>query len=110
MNFLVDYSLLFCKYTLLYFYFYLSGRSIVLAVTYFFKKELKVQEEILFVKKEYLYPIIGAASLGNFFIVLHFFIPLKSPIYIAFSLLLILPNIFSKPKEINTKINLQNFV
>ena len=110
MNFLVDYALLFFKYTLLYFYFYLSGRSIVLAVTYFFKKELKAPEEILYVKKEYLYPIIGAASLGNFFIILHFFIPLKSPIYIIFSLLLILPNIFLKPKEINIKLSLQNFI
>jgi hypothetical protein len=110
MNFLVDYALLFFKYTLLYFYFYLSGRSIVLAVTYFFKKELKTPEEILYVKKEYLYPIIGAASLGNFFIILHFFIPLKSSIYIIFSLLLILPNIFLKPKEINIKLSLQNFI
>mgnify|MGYP005683251763 CR=1 FL=1 len=71
---------LFLKYTVLYLFFYFSGRSSIILINKLYKKNEKIPSKILDIKSNILYPIIGTAIVGNLLIILNFLIPLKTQI------------------------------
>lgn len=86
------YLLLLTKYILLFYYFYFIGRGVVLLINTLNKNNQKITENILFVKKEIYYPIIGIALFGNILIVFHYFVELKNPFILVISIILLLLN------------------
>ena len=70
------YPLTLAKYFLTYILLYLIGRSFYITTCYLFK--IKNKETLLFVKKEFMYPIIGVAFLGNLLVIINFVLPISS--------------------------------
>ena len=83
------------KYSVLFIYFYLAGRSAIILISNFILKEKRYPEKILFIKSQILFPIIGIAFVGNVLIALNYFLPLKSNYALVFILLLLIPNFLS---------------
>ena len=76
MNLIITHSFLILKYIFLFGYFYLSGRSFIEITNRYLLKE-KV-ENIFYIKKNTIYPILGIFFTGNLLLFLHYIFPLKS--------------------------------
>ena len=59
-----QYLLVFLKYTLFYFYFYLVGSSLLSVFSKFFNKNT-LDNKVLYLKINYLYPLVGFVFLSN---------------------------------------------
>ncbi len=94
-NLVIQFSGLFLKYSAIYLYLYLVGRSFILLLNRIFKNQWEIEDHTLLVKNKILLPILGLALVGNFLIILNFFIPLKSQSVFIFLSILLLPNIFN---------------
>ncbi len=101
---------LFLKYTVLYLFFYFSGRSSIILINKLYKKNEKIPSKILHVKSNILYPIIGTAIVGNLLIILNFLIPLKNQIVLFLLFVFLVPNLFEIDfKNFKKSININNF-
>lgn len=96
-----QYLLVFLKYTLFYFYFYLVGSSLLSVFSKFFNKNT-LDNKVLYLKINYLYPLVGFVFLSNLLFLINIFIKLDS----KFVTLVILLTITPALKNILLKINL----
>ena len=106
------FSKLFIKYQLFYLFLFLLGRSFVIIIQRLFFNNKELPKKILSVRSSIIYPLIGLVSLGNFLIIINFFLPIKNiSVFIFLSLLLLinLMNINSK-LSIQNSLNLNNFL
>ena len=106
------FSKLFIKYQLFYLFLFLLGRSFVIIIQRLFFNNKELPKKILSVSSSIIYPVIGLVSLGNFLIIVNFFLPIKNiSVFIFFGLLLLinLMNINSKLTFQNS-LNLNNFL
>jgi len=97
---------LYSKYLLFYFFLFLFGRSFVLIIQKLLFNSNELPKNIFKLKPSILYPLIGLVFLGNFLIIINFFLPLKdvSVLFLLGSILLI--NLFN----IKLKIDLPNLL
>ena len=86
------YLLLLVKYFLLFFYFYFVGRGVLLLINKTISNNKNTTKDIMFVKKEIYYPLVGIAMFGNILIVINYFVGLKNPITVLIAALLLFPN------------------
>ena len=102
---------LFIKYMLVYLLFYFSGRSSLILVSKIYGKTKEIPTELLNIKSNIIYPIIGTAAVGNLLIISNFFIPLKSK-FIFFILLIYLSINFLNIdfKDFKKSINISNLI
>ena len=100
------FALLYSKYLLFYFFLFLFGRSFVLIIQKLLFNSNELPKNIFKLKPSILYPLIGLVFLGNFLIIINFFLPLKdvSVLFLLGSILLI--NLFN----IKLKIDLPNLL
>ena len=100
----LNFIVLFIKYTLGYFYFFLAGRSFLILINKFFLKEEKLPKYILFTKREILYPIFGLVLVGNILVILNYWLALKSPLVYLVLLFLLIPNLYYLSFKLNINI------
>ena len=82
------------NYLTIYYLFYLSGRGFFLLLSKIYLRQNFIQENILNIRSNILYPIVGLIITGNVLIILNFFLPLKS-FFVYFVLFIsIFPNVF----------------
>ena len=106
------FSKLFIKYQLFYLFLFLLGRSFVIIIQRLFFNNKELPKKILSVRSSIIYPLIGLVSLGNFLIIINFFLPIKNIsvfIFLGLLLLINLMNINSK-LSIQNSLNLNNFL
>ena len=96
-----QYLLVFLKYTLFYFYFYLVGSTLLSVFSKFFNKNT-LDNKVLYLKINYLYPLVGFVFLSNLLFLINIFIKLDSKFVTLVILLIITPAL----KNILLKINL----
>ncbi len=99
----------FFKYSLIYFYLFLAGRSSMLLFNKLFKKKWVLNKYTLFTKNEILFPIIGLSVVGNILILLNYFLPLKSFLVLVFLILFLSPNILEMKNLIRSKFSFHSF-
>ena len=85
-----QYLLIFLKYTLFYFYFYLVGSSILSVFSKFFNKN-NFDNKVLYLKINYLYPLVGFVFLSNLLFLINIFIKLDSRFVKLVILLIVTP-------------------
>lgn len=100
------YLLLLVKYLLLFFYFYFLGRGVLLLIIKVISNNKNTLKNILFVKKEIYYPLVGIAIFGNILIVINYFVGLKNPITVIIATLLLIPNLINLSSQNLPSINL----
>ena len=98
------FSKLFIKYQLFYLFLFLLGRSFVIIIQRLFFSNKELPKKILSVRSNIIYPVIGLVSLGNFLIIINFFLPIKNISVFMFLGLLLLINLMN----INSKLSIQN--
>lgn len=98
-----QYLLIFLKYTLFYFYFYLVGSSILSVFSKFFNKNT-FDNKVLYLKINYLYPLVGFVFLSNLLFLINTFIKLDSRFVKLVILLIVTPAL----KNFLLKKNLNN--
>ena len=98
------FSKLFIKYQLFYLFLFLLGRSFVIIIQRLFFNNKELPKKILSVRTSIIYPVIGLVSLGNFLIIINFFLPIKNISVFIFLGLLLLINLMN----INSKLSIQN--
>ena len=96
------FSKLFFKYISFYLFLFFLGRSFVLVIQRTLFHSKKLPKKLLHINSNILYPIIGIVFLGNFLIIINFFLPLKD------NLVLILLASFLLINFTNVNINLSN--
>ena len=69
---------LFIRYIVLYLYFFLAGRALVVLLSRFSSHSYFIPDKILEIKSNILYPILGLIFVGNILVLLNYFIPLGS--------------------------------
>ncbi|MDC0871413.1 hypothetical protein OAQ05_01315 [Acidimicrobiia bacterium] len=94
-NLITNYFYFLSQYALIYGYFLLAGRSFLIILDKFFYKETNFPDKIFNINKILIYPIIGLIFVGNFLVLINYFLPLKSNYVYVLLLLLLLPNIFN---------------
>ena len=99
------FSELILKYLIFYLFLFLLGRSFILIIQILLFKTKNLPEEIFKIKSPIIYPVLGLVFLGNFLILLNFFMPLKSP----FVFIILFALIFINFLNLNLKINFYNF-
>ena len=99
------FSELILKYLIFYLFLFLLGRSFILIIQILLFNTKNLPEEIFKIKSTIIYPVVGLVFLGNFLILLNFFMPLKS----AFVLIILFSLIFINFLNLNLKINFYNF-
>ena len=104
-QFISLFSVLVLKYLLFYLFLFLLGRSFILIIQILLFNTKNLPEEIFKIKSTIIYPLVGLVFLGNFLILLNFFMPLKSP----FVLIILFSLIFINFLNLNLKINFYNF-
>tara|TARA_B100001057_G_scaffold469369_1_gene529600 strand:- start:3102 stop:4793 length:1692 start_codon:yes stop_codon:yes gene_type:complete len=82
------YLVLFLKYLIFYAVIYLVGKFVFLRILKFTKENNQIQN-VLYTRKEYLYPLIGIVIIGNILIIYNFFLPLDYSHYLLVALFLI---------------------
>lgn len=87
-----NYLLFLVKYLLLFFYFYFLGRGVLILINKFISNNKKTSKNILFVRQEIYFPLVGMAILGNVLIIINYFVGLKNPLTLLIVILLLLPN------------------
>lgn len=95
-------------YLLFYSFFYFSGKSFTLLLTRFFKLN-EIPKTILFIKSNFIFPVIGAFAIGNILIITNFFFPLKSPAIAFIFIIWLLPNL-KDIRKLDLKITLEKVV
>jgi len=98
------FSKLFIKYQLFYLFLFLLGRAFVIIIQRLFFSNKELPKKILSVRSSIIYPVIGLVSLGNFLIIINFFLPIKNISVFMFLGLLLLINLMN----INSKLSIQN--
>ena len=78
-QFISLFSALVLKYLLFYLFLFLLGRSFILIIQILLFNTKDLPDEILKLRSSIIYPVVGLVFLGNFLILLNFFMPLKSP-------------------------------
>ena len=58
----------------------------------FISNNKKTSKNILFVRQEIYFPLVGMAILGNVLIIINYFVGLKNPLTLLIVILLLLPN------------------
>ena len=64
---------LFIKYIFVYLLFYFSGRSSLILVSKIYGKSKEIPTQLLNIKSNIIYPIIGTAAVGNLLIISNFY-------------------------------------
>ena len=104
-QFISLFSALVLKYLLFYLFLFLLGRSFILIIQILLFNTKDLPDEILKLRSSIIYPVVGLVFLGNFLILLNFFMPLKSP----FVLIILFSLIFINFLNLNLKISFYNF-
>ena len=87
-SFLGPYLILLLKYLIFYGYIYLVGKftfSMILKFT----NQNKFPKRVLFMKIDYIYPLLGIIFIGNLLIIFNFFLPLEDSLYLFIILFLL---------------------
>lgn len=96
------------KYIFFYIFFTLIGYFSFSYFLKFLNTEDKISK-VLYVKIQYIYPLIGLIVVGNFLIIFNFFLPLKnSYIFLGIMFLISLTSLKRYNFKIKKKINIQN--
>jgi len=103
---------IYLNYLFLYIYCFLLGRSFVISVNKFYFKLSKVDELILYTKSSIVVPIIGLIVLGNYLIIINYFLPLNNIIVYAVGIILLSFNLFAFNKSFNISsfLNIDNLI
>ncbi len=103
----LNFILFILKFYIFWFFLILLGRSFLITLSFFIKKEnksenIKISDTSLFI----FYPILGLAFLGNFLFITHFFIPIGNVQLYSVILYVIILNYkdFNKIKNLNLNI------
>ena len=89
--FIISFLELFIKYVIFYIYLYLVGRSLFVIVPYLNKN--KIDNKLLYVNIDILYPLFGFIIFGNGLFIINTFLPIGSIYVVIFVVLLIIPAI-----------------
>ena len=89
--FIISFLELFIKYVIFYIYLYLVGRSLFVVVPYLNKN--KINNKLLYVDSDILYPLFGFIIFGNGLFIINTLLPLDSIYVVIFVALLIAPAI-----------------
>ena len=107
-NILFNFGINFFKYSALYLYFFLAGRSLLLIINKLLLGNKKIPTQVLNLNSQIISPIIGILFSGNILVLIHFFIELKNIWTFIILGFLLLPNLYDYDLKVFINIKLLN--
>ena len=107
-NILLNFGINFFKYSALYLYFFLAGKSLLLIINKLMLDNKKLPTIVLNLNSQIIYPIIGIFFSANILVLLNFFIELKNIWTFIVLGLLLLPNFYDFDLKVLSNIKLVN--
>lgn len=109
--FIISFLILFIKYSILYIYLYLVGKSLFIMIPYLGKN--KIDNKLLYSNSNILYPLFGFIVFGNVIFIINTFLPIDS-IYVVILVISLVTPALTKVKNIvgylNFKIANKQFI
>lgn len=105
---LFNFGINFFKYSALYLYFFLAGRSLLLIINKLLLDNKKIPTQVLNLNSHIVSPIIGIVFSANILVIIHFFIELKNIWTFIILGFLILPNLYDYNLKVFSNIKLIN--
>ena len=102
---------LYIQYIVLYLYFLLAGRALVILLSRFLSNSYFIPDTILEIKSNILYPILGLIYVGNILVLLNYFIPLGNLAVKVTLVIILMPNLLhaQKKSDIKSYLSIDNF-
>ena len=107
-NILFNFGINFFKYSALYLYFFLAGRSLLLIINKLLLDNKKIPTQVLNLNSQIISPIIGILFSANILVLIHFFIELKNIWTFIILGFLLLPNLYDYDLKVFSNIKLVN--
>ena len=107
-NILFNFGINFFKYSALYLYFFLAGRSLLLIINKLLLGNKKIPTQVLNLNSQIISPIVGILFSANILVLIHFFIELKNIWTFIILGFLLLPNLYDYDLKILSNIKLVN--
>jgi hypothetical protein len=107
-NILFNFGINFFKYSALYIYFFLAGRSLLLIINKLLLDNKKIPTQVLNLNSQIISPIIGILFSANILVIIHFFIELKNIWTFIILGFLLLPNLYDYDLKVFSNIKLVN--
>jgi hypothetical protein len=107
-NILFNFGINFFKYSALYLYFFLAGRSLLLIINKLLLDNKKIPTQVLNLNSQIISPIVGILFSANILVLIHFFIELKNIWTFIILGFLLLPNLYDYDLKVFSNIKLVN--
>jgi len=107
-NILFNFGINFFKYSALYLYFFLAGRSLLLIINKLLLDNKKIPTQVLNLNSQIISPIVGILFSANILVLIHFFLELKNIWTFIILGFLLLPNLYDYDLKVFSNIKLVN--